>query len=158
MSSSTHTAKRSLLESEKSDHPMASSPTADPPIIFFDGVCALCNGFVNFVLRRDKSNQFRFAPIQGETAREFLPPIGENPREWSIIYIDENGTHQQSDATLRIFKRIGGGLEILSWSLVIPRWIRNPIYRLIASNRYRLFGKLDSCRLADKGDESRFLP
>ena len=128
------------------------------PIIFFDGVCAMCNSFVDLVLKADKEKIFHFAPIQGATAKELLPTLSDNPSDWSMIYLDENGVHDESDASLEIYRRLGGAWTILSLLLYIPKFIRNPIYRLIAKNRYKFFGKKDTCRLPTTEEQERFLP
>lgn len=128
------------------------------PIIFFDGVCEMCNSFVDLVLKADKEKIFHFAPIQGSTARELLPKLPDNPGDWSMIYLDENGVHDQSDASLKIYRRLGGVWTILSLLLYIPKFIRNPIYRFIAKNRYKFLGKKDNCRLPSAQEKERFLP
>ena len=131
---------------------------AQHPIIFFDGVCAMCNGFVDLMLRADRQQVFLFAPIQGETARELLPPIGEDPEQWSMVYLDERGIHDQSDASLEVYRRLGGLWAPLGWLRFVPRFVRNPVYRLIARNRYRLFGKREVCRIPTADERARFLP
>jgi len=128
------------------------------PIIFFDGVCGICNKFVDIILKADKNEIFFFAPIQGETAKRILQPLPSKVSDWSMIYVDENGIYQQSDASLQICRRMGGSWKILGYLLLIPRIIRNPVYRLIAKNRYKLFGKRDSCRLPGENEKERFLP
>lgn len=131
---------------------------AQRPIIFFDGVCAMCNRFVDLMLRVDHKQVFLFAPIQGETARELLPPIGEDPEKWSMVYMDEQGIHDQSDASLEVYRRLGGPWTVLGWLRFIPRFVRNPVYRLIARNRYRVFGKREVCRIPTADERARFLP
>lgn len=128
------------------------------PIIFFDGVCGMCNAFVDFLLRVDREEIFLFAPIQGETARERLPALPENPEEWSVVYLDERGQHDQSSATLEVCRRLGGVWWVLSLLRFIPRFIRDPVYRLIARNRYRMFGKREACRMPTEAEQARFLP
>jgi predicted DCC family thiol-disulfide oxidoreductase YuxK len=127
------------------------------PIIFYDDVCVMCNGFVNFMLRIDRRQQFLFAPLGGETSRKILPPLPENPSEWSMLYVDEAGIHDQSDASLEVYRRLGGIWWLLSLGQLFPRWIRNPVYRLLARNRYRWFGKRDTCRLPTAEERARFL-
>ena len=78
------------------------------PIIFFDGVCGMCNAFVNLMLRVDRKRMFLFAPLQGSTAQAMLPPLQEDAREWSMIYVDEAGAHDESDASLQVYRRLGG--------------------------------------------------
>ncbi len=128
------------------------------PIIFFDGVCGLCNRFVDQILRHDKQAIFRFAPLQGSSAKELLPAPPSDPQAWSLIYLDEVGSHQQSDASLQIYRRLGGFFWVLSLARIIPRFIRNPVYRLIARNRYRWFGKREVCRIPSPAERDRFLP
>ena len=127
------------------------------PIIFYDDVCVMCNGFVNFILRIDRRQQFLFAPLGGEISRKILPPLPEDPSQWSMIYVDEAGIHDQSDASLEVYRRLGGIWWLLSLGQLFPRWVRNPVYRVIARNRYRWFGKRDTCRLPTAEERSRFL-
>jgi predicted DCC family thiol-disulfide oxidoreductase YuxK len=118
----------------------------------------MCNTFVDFVTRIDRKKTFLFAPLQGTTARELLPPLADDAREWSMIYVDEIGVHDQSDASLEVYRRLGGLWCLLSLIRYVPRFLRNPIYRVVARNRYRWFGKRDSCRIATNEEKARFLP
>lgn len=127
------------------------------PIIFFDGVCGMCNSFVSMMLKLDRKKVFRFAPLQGKTAHEMLPALHEDPRAWSVMYLDERGLHAESDASLEICRRLGGVWRVLSLARFIPRPIRNPAYRLLARNRYRLFGKKEVCRIPTPEERARFL-
>jgi predicted DCC family thiol-disulfide oxidoreductase YuxK len=127
------------------------------PVIFFDDVCIMCNTFVNLMLRVDRGQQFLFAPLRGETASKLLPPLPEDPTKWSMVYVDERGIHDQSDASLEVYRRLGGIWWPLSLARFIPRAIRNPIYRVIARNRYRWFGKRDACRIPTTEERARFL-
>ncbi len=130
----------------------------DHPIIFYDGVCGMCNTFVDLILKVDKQGVFRFAALQGETARKKLPPLSEDPKEWSMLYLDERGMHDQSDASLQVYRRLGGFWTVLGWLRLVPRFLRNPIYRVIARNRYRIFGKRETCRVPTPDERDRFLP
>lgn len=141
-----------------SDRVIDASPAIQKPIIFFDGVCGMCNAFVDLILRVDKQHLFLFAPIQGETARKLLPPLSENPQQWSMFYLDERGLHDQSDASLEVYRRMGGLWWFPSLLRFVPRFIRNPIYRIIAHNRYRWFGRKESCRIPTPEERSLFLP
>ena len=127
------------------------------PIIFYDDVCVMCNGFVNLILRIDRRRQFYFAPLGGETSRKVLPPLSDDPSQWSMVYVDEVGIHDQSDASLEVYRRIGGLWGFLSLARLFPRWVRNPVYRVIARNRYRWFGKRDTCRLPSAEEKEQFL-
>src|SRR5688500_17962912 len=76
------------------------------PIVFYDGDCGMCTQSVDLILRADRRNVFWFAPLQGETARELLPPLPDDPGQWSMVLVDEAGVHRESDAALRICQRL----------------------------------------------------
>ena len=128
------------------------------PIIFFDGVCGMCNRFVDLILGIDRKGVFRFAPIQGETAEQLLPPLSEAPQEWSMFYLDKGGIYKESDAFIEIYRHLGGVWGFLSLLRLVPRGIRDFVYRTVARNRYRWFGKRDACRIPSPEERSRFLP
>ena len=90
------------------------------PIIFYDDVCVMCNGFVNLILRVDRRQQFLFAPLGGETSRKLLPPLPDDPSKWSMLYVDEVGIHDQSDASLEVYRRLGGLWWVLSLARSLP--------------------------------------
>lgn len=128
-------------------------------IIFFDGVCGLCNTFADWVMRRDKKNIFVFAPIQGETARNTLGRIPDDPHEWTIIYSNQH--HQlkyASSAVLEILYDMGGGWRVLSYCSVLPVGLRDWVYMFIARRRYRWFKKRDTCRIPTQEERHKFLP
>jgi len=135
-----------------------SAAGVEKPVIFFDDVCGMCNGFVNLLLRIDHQQRFLFAPLRGETASKLLPPLPDDPTKWSMVYVDESGIHDQSDASLEVYRRLGGFWWLLSLARLVPRVIRNPVYRVIARNRYRWFGKRDTCRIPSAEERTRFLP
>ena len=126
------------------------------PIIFFDGVCVLCNGFVDRIRRADSEGRIRFAPLQGQTAGELLPQLSRDPRVWSVIYLDERGVHQGAAAVIEIGRRVGGWWRILGLLRVVPKSVSAALYRGIAGRRYDWFGRRTSCR--DPGEDGRFLP
>lgn len=130
----------------------------DQPVVFFDGECVMCNGFVDILLRVDPAGKIKIAPLQGETARQSLPPLPTDREAWSIYYQDGIRLHDQSDAFIQICKRLGGVWSTLSVIGLIPRPIRDSIYRLIARNRYRLLGRRATCRMPSESDQNRFLP
>jgi predicted DCC family thiol-disulfide oxidoreductase YuxK len=140
------------------ESPRQDKNAIQKPIIFFDGVCGMCNAFVDFTLRVDRQEKFLFAPLQGSLARELLPPLSEDPRQWSIIYMDERGIHDQSDAVLQVYRRLGGRWWLFSLARHIPRSIRNALYRVIARNRYRWFDRKEQCRVPNPEERKRFLP
>lgn len=138
--------------------PAAADPAVRRPIVFFDGECGMCNRFVDRILRADRKGTFLFAPLQGETARRMLPPLPADPGEWSVIYLDERGIHDRSDATLEVYRRLGGGWSVLALARFVPRSVRTRVYRWIGRNRYRWYRRGEACRAtaADRGE--RFLP
>ena len=128
------------------------------PIVFFDGECVMCNGFLDWMMTIDRSALLRVSPLQGETARRLLPPLSHNPEEWSIYFLDETRLYSQSEAVVQILRRLGGFWAMLSMAGVVPVGVRDAVYRSVASNRYRILGKRDTCRLPNEQDRSRFLP
>ncbi len=137
---------------------MRKESLSEHPIIFFDGVCGMCNGFVDMVIRADTQGIFRFAALQGQTAKDILPALPEDAGEWSMVYVDDRGIHDQSDASLEVYRRLGGLWKIFSLVQIIPQAIRTPVYRVIARNRYRWFGRRDTCRIPSESEKERFLP
>ncbi len=129
------------------------------PIIFFDGVCNLCNHSIDVVLRADQARVFRIASLQGDTARKLLAPQPGEPEAWSMVLLDGNGMHERSGAALRVLKRLGGLRGFLgSIGLCFPGFLRDFVYRLIARYRYRLFGRRETCRTPADDESSVFLP
>lgn len=130
-----------------------------PRLIFFDGVCGLCNKFVDWVIRRDRKGIFTFTPIQGETASQLIAPLPTNTDEWSIIYRDAQGNFTRaSDAVLSILHDLGGGWKVLAWFRILPRDFRDFFYQFVAKRRYQWFKKRAACRLPTPEERARFLP
>ena len=128
------------------------------PVIFFDGVCGLCNRWVDFVLAHDRRCVFRFAPLQGATARDWLQITPDQPLN-SVVLVDGNGIHRKSDAIWRMLLRLGWFWRVSGWLLrLTPRPMRNWGYDFVARNRYRWFGKKEACRLPSPDERTRFLP
>lgn len=143
------------------DRFFAPRPSTQPglPILFFDGECGLCNRFVRWLLRLDRNDIFRFASLQGETARaRGVRPAVENPGDWSLVLLDEAGVHESSAATLRAIGRLGAGWNAALLLMFVPRSIREFVYRSVARNRYRWFGKVPSCELLGAREKRRLLP
>lgn len=112
------------------------------PLILFDGICNFCNYWVNFAIRRDKKKRLQFTPLQGETAKKILPQYHINPTSLSsVILIDKGKAWTQSSAAIRICKHLDGGWKLLYGFIIIPKFIRDFFYNIIARNRYRWFGK-----------------
>lgn len=137
--------------------PIERAPLPDNGIIFFDGVCGLCNRFVDRLLRIDKTGRYRFAPLQGSTAQELLPSGLAEALE-SVIYLRDGAVLQRSDAALRILTDLGGWRRCYGLLLLVPRFIRDAVYAWVASNRYAWFGKRGACRVPTLAERGRFLP
>ncbi len=128
------------------------------PIVFFDGQCVMCNGFLDWMIAIDRSAILRVSPLQGETAKRLLPPLPEKTEDWSIYLLDETGLYSQSEAVVQILRRLGGVWALLSVGGVIPVALRDAVYRTVASNRYNILGKRETCRVPSEKERSRFLP
>ena len=127
-------------------------------VVFFDGVCNLCNGTVQFLLKIDKHQRLQFGSLQGETAKRILLTYQISPEKLSsIIFIHQNKVYTESTAVLEICKVIGGAWRLLYIFKVIPAFIRNGIYKRIARNRYQWFGKRSSCKIPTLSERGRFL-
>ena len=130
----------------------------ESPIIFFDGTCNLCNGAVQFIIKRDKNNLFRFSSLQSDFFRQisanFL--LGDQ-RSDSILLLENGRFFDQSTAALRIAKNMSGMWPLLYGFTIIPTFIRNAIYRFIARHRYQWFGKRESCWVPTPELRSKFL-
>jgi predicted DCC family thiol-disulfide oxidoreductase YuxK len=134
-------------------------------VVLYDGVCGLCNRFVNFVLPRDRRGRFHFAPLQGPFAAEVLrrhgltPPAGDPE---SIVLVESCGTPSErlsnrSTAALRIVARLPGPWSWLGVLRLVPRPLRDWVYDRVANSRYRIFGKLDACPVPSRETRARFL-
>lgn len=130
------------------------------PIVFFDGFCGLCDGFVNFLIHQDHLAVLQFAPLQGKTAQIKLSSRYQNEMK-TIVYCDSSGTFEKSDAIIRIFSGPLSKSNIF-WKFTlllqfIPRFFRDIIYDWVSKNRYRWFRKLETCQIPDPQLSSRFL-
>lgn len=138
--------------------PHFSDGTARQPIIFYDGACGLCNRFVQWVMKRDESRVFRFAPLQGETARQLQVSREPDPGAWSLVLLDDGEQHLRSDASLRILMRLGGVSGLVgSFLTYVPRSLRDGVYRVVARRRYGWFGN-DVCALGMHQGHDVLLP
>ena len=132
-------------------------------VVFFDGVCALCNRSMRFLINRDRRGALCFAPLQGETFAAFRQATRLEDGLDSIVYVRGYGTGTprafvRSEAVLQALRDIGGVCRVLSWLRIIPRSLRDGVYDLIARHRYRWFGRYDECRLPTPRDRGRLLP
>ena len=128
------------------------------PIIFFDGVCNLCNGSVQFVIEHDPEELFKFASLQSEFAQSILADQNEGIEFDTIILLKDNKIYKEADAALEVLKDIDWKWKWLGKvALVFPRFFRNGVYRIISKNRYKWFGKNESCMIPIPDLKSRFL-
>jgi len=118
-------------------------------VILFDGVCNFCSFWVNFAIKRDRKKKLKFAPLQGEAANKLLLS--------SVVFIDKEKAYTQSSAAIRICKHLDGGWKLLYGLIIIPKFIRDFIYNIIARNRYKWFGKKESCMVPTQELRERFL-
>jgi predicted DCC family thiol-disulfide oxidoreductase YuxK len=128
------------------------------PILLVDGVCNFCNDSVNFVIDNDRSGQFRFASLQSDAGLALLRAHGLSDLPIStMVLIDGGKAHLDSEGVLLTAKRLGGPFALLAPFMLIPRALRDPLYRLFARNRYRLFGRTEECRVPAPELRARFL-
>ncbi|MGP4072005.1 thiol-disulfide oxidoreductase DCC family protein [Piscibacillus sp. B03] len=125
--------------------------------ILFDGVCNLCNGIVQFVLKRDKRDHFQFASLQSDAGIQVLENYQLNQGLDTFVYVYKNKAYTKSSAALYVLKGLGGIWKILFIFIIIPKFLRDPIYNWIARNRYKWFGKKDECMLPRREFKHKFL-
>ena len=135
-----------------------SDKTSGHPLIIFDGVCNYCCGVVNFIIERDPSGVFRFAPFQSEAARRILGQY-DYPVDTldSFVLIEDGKLYTRSEAGLRVQKLLGGFHKLLYAFIVVPAPIRDAVYDYIARHRYEWYGKKDECMIPTPDIKSRFL-
>lgn len=126
-------------------------------IILFDGVCNLCNSSVQFIIKRDTAGYFKFASLQSESGQTLLKKCGLNNNLNSFVLIENNKVYLKSSAALRVCSKLGTGWRILSIFRFLPPFIRDFLYDIVAKNRYKWFGKEESCMLPLPEWKERFL-
>lgn len=128
-------------------------------LILFDGVCNLCNSSVQFVIKQDRNNHFLFAPLQGEIGKKIIDlyKIDTSKVDSIILYVPEKGIFSKSTAALKIASKLGFPINLTSIFIIIPAFIRNWVYDFIAKNRYRWFGKKESCMIPSPQLKNKFL-
>lgn len=128
------------------------------PIILFDGVCNYCNSVVNFVIRQDKKNIFRFSPLQSPMAQRLLEQYGlPASRPDSMLLIDSGRIYHHSSAVLRLYQRLPWYWKWTQLFWIIPKFIRDAVYDFIARNRYKWFGKKEECMVPGDDVKERFI-
>ena len=138
---------------EKETNP---NPLPKEPIVFFDGVCGLCNGFVDFVLKHDTKQSILFSPLQGETAKHILHEQYTTAMN-TVVYYKQGKVWIKSSAALMILKDMGGLWRLFFVLMIVPAFIRNFVYDFISRYRYAWFGKKETCRLPSAEERLRFL-
>lgn len=129
-----------------------------PILILFDGVCNLCNGVVQFIVKRDPKGKFKFASLQSEAGRSILKQFNIDPDLLhSIVVVHNNAALQRSDAAIYIATHLGGGWKLLKVFKILPKFLRDAGYNVVAASRYRIFGKKDSCMIPTPQLKERFI-
>lgn len=131
----------------------------DKKIILFDGVCNLCNSSVQFVIKHDKKDVFRFAALQSEIGEKILKHIAIDPKNIDSIILYEPGVayYYKSSAAIEIAKQLGGFWNLSMVFKIIPAFLRNPVYDYVAKNRYKWYGKQESCMIPTPELKAKFL-
>ena len=125
-------------------------------VVFFDGVCNLCQGSVRYLIKHDKKNALKFASLQGPYAKSFLPTTELESLD-SILFYDGKNLYKKSSAVLKLSKLLGGWHRLLLLGHLLPVFIRNGLYDLVAKNRYQWFVKQNQCMQPSADLKSRFL-
>ena len=127
-------------------------------IVFFDGVCNLCNRSVNFLIKNDKKGVLKFASLQSGFAKKTLPKTLLNNKDLdSILFYTEGKYYEKSNAILKLCKILGGFFYVFQFGYLLPPFLRNGLYMLIANNRYRWFGTTAQCSVPSADVKDRFL-
>ncbi|WP_425636020.1 thiol-disulfide oxidoreductase DCC family protein [Algoriphagus yeomjeoni] len=131
---------------------------SDKSIIFFDGVCNLCNTSIDFVIQRDKKDHFLVGALQEDFSRQILSKfeVREDYLD-SIVLVEKGEIYYKSTAALKIARNLSGLWPALYAFILLPKFVRDPIYDWIGANRYRWFGKKNTCRLASPEEKAKFL-
>lgn len=131
----------------------------DKKIILFDGVCNLCNTSVQFVIKHDKKDLFRFVPLQSDLGKKILNHLGINREHTDSIVLYEPGKayYYKAEAALKIINKFGGYYKLLNLFRIFPKFISNAIYDYIAKNRYRWYGKQETCMIPTPELSAKFL-
>jgi predicted DCC family thiol-disulfide oxidoreductase YuxK len=131
---------------------------ANKSIVLFDGVCNFCDSSINRIIRHDKKDKFLFAPLQSEIGKKLAEQYSINTEKIdSIILIENNNAYTKSSAILRISRHLNRLYPLMFGFMIIPAFIRNAVYDLIARNRYKWFGKKDTCMIPTAEVRSKFI-
>jgi predicted DCC family thiol-disulfide oxidoreductase YuxK len=137
---------------------MKNSIPQNTQIILFDGVCNFCNASINFIIDHDPEKHFKFASLQSDLGQDILKKFNKNTDDFdSVILLKNSQLHQKSEAALEIAKQLSGAWKYLSVFGILPTFFLNFFYDIIAKNRYKIFGKSESCRMPTPELRERFL-
>lgn len=137
---------------------MSQKARINHPVVLFDGVCNLCNGVVKFAIKRDKKEQLHFASLQSDVAKDLMRQHGLDENQLKTFILIENGqAYTRSSAGLRLARYFNGLWPLCYAFMIIPTPIRDAVYNLISNNRYRWFGKEESCMIPSPDIRARFL-
>ena len=126
--------------------------------MLFDGICNLCNTSVTFVIQRDKKDLFRFAALQDPVGQQLIEKYQiDSSKTDSIILIEDDKAYVKSTAALKVARHLGGAYPLLYGFMIVPNFIRNWVYDYVAKNRYKWYGKKDSCMIPTPELKSKFL-
>lgn len=129
------------------------------PIIFFDGVCNLCNWSVDFIIKRDPTKKFIFASLQSTLASEILDPLQFSVKELlTLVLLKDGRVYTRSNAALEICRNLSGLWPLCYGFKIVPLFLRDAVYRWISKNRYKWFGMRNQCRIPSQDEMERFLP
>ena len=127
-------------------------------IILFDGICNLCNGAVQTVIKHDPDGKFQFASLQSDEGQRLLQQYQLPVNNFTSFVLIQNGNvYTKSTGALKVAKQINGWWKLLSFFIILPKFIRDPVYNWIANNRYKWFGKKDECMIPTPELKARFL-
>lgn len=127
-------------------------------LILFDGVCNFCNFWVNFIISRDKKDLFRFASLQSEVGKTILNYLNLSTENFdTFVLIEGKHFYFKSTAALKVLKNINGWLKVLYPLILLPKFLRDSVYNLIAKNRYKIFGRSDTCRIPTESEKAKFI-
>ncbi len=128
------------------------------PVILFDDICNLCNNSVQYVIKHDSKNIYQFAALQSQAGQALLQKYKLPTTHFnSFLLIQNNNVYQKSTAALMVAKQLSGAIKLIYIFIIVPAFIRNAVYNFIAKNRYKWFGKKDSCMIPNKLLQDKFL-
>jgi predicted DCC family thiol-disulfide oxidoreductase YuxK len=127
------------------------------PVLLFDGVCNFCNRWINFIIRKDKKKKFRFAALQSKAGKQLLKNSELDEAPNSVVLLFKGKVYVKSAAALQVFYHIGGVYAMLFAFIIFPTYVRDFYYDIIAKNRYKWWGKKESCMIPTQEIRDRFI-